>query len=286
MRKRNDERIRVNLYEYMSRFKSDQDAMQYIESIRWADGRTCPLCGSKENSKAIHKTMPYWCRQCRKYFSVKTGTLMEDSRLPYKKWLMAIYLVSTSLKGVASTKLGNDIGVRQSTAWFLNHRIRTAWAKNTSQLFGCEVEADESYISGKEKNKHKHEDKKLNASRGAVGETTVVGIKERDGKNIKSFKIPDTKAVTLRQIICDSGSVKSTIYTDDSITFEGLEQHVYKNETVKHSVGEYVKGQMHIDGVELLWTCFERGCGPNRKMSPKHLQKYVDEFEARSQEAR
>ena len=119
----------------MRRFDTEDRAREYIEVIRWPDIRGCPRCGSINTKEASHKTMPYWCTDCRSYFSVKTGTLMEGSRVGYDKWLMAMYLLGTSLKGVASTKLGNDIGVQQRTAWFMAHRIRTAWAKNASDFF-------------------------------------------------------------------------------------------------------------------------------------------------------
>ncbi len=189
MSKRKDERKRVSLYEFMNRFDTEIAAMRYIESLRWEDGRVCPRCESKQTRQASHKTMPYWCKSCRKYFSVKTGTLMEGSNLEYKQWMMAIYLLSISLKGVSSYKLGNDIGMQQRSAWFLNHRIRTAWANNASKLFGCEVEVNETYLGGKEKNKHRG--RKLNAGRGTVGKTAVVGIKECAGKRLKHADLID-----------------------------------------------------------------------------------------------
>ncbi len=139
------QRVRTSLWEFMEWFDTEEKSMQYFEERRWHKGRHCPRCGGLKTKLASHKTMPYWCPECRGYFSVRTGTLMEGSNIPYRKWLMAIYLLGTSLKGVSSTKMCNDIGVQQKTAWFLAHRIRRAWAENASRLFGIVVEIDEAY---------------------------------------------------------------------------------------------------------------------------------------------
>ena len=132
MRKSKYAKKRVSPYEFMNQFETEPDAMEYIESVRWHDGRKCPKCNSEATSKESHETMPYWCKPCRKYFSVKTDTLMQRSLIEYNQWFMVIYLLSTSLKYVSSTELSNDIGLHQSSAWFMAHRIRAARANNSS----------------------------------------------------------------------------------------------------------------------------------------------------------
>ena len=261
----------------MERFNTEEKAMAYFESRRWKGERHCPRCGSVETREASHKTMPYWCKDCRKYFSVKTGTPLEKSPIPYRKWLMAIYLMSTSIKGISSTKLGNDLGIKQSHAWFLAHRIRQGWATTASELLGMTVEVDEVYIGGKEKNKHK--DKKLKEGRGAVGKAAVLGIKDRKGKKVKALKIESTNAQTLHWIILENVVKGSKVYTDEHRSYLGLEKKGYEHGTVHHSAGEYVNGQIHTNGIESFWALLKRGYyGVYYKMSVKHLQKYIDEF--------
>ena len=200
--------------------------MEYFESRRWKGERHCPRCGSMETREASHKTMPYWCKACRKYFSVKTGTPLEKSPIPYRKWLMAIYLMSTSIKGISSTKLGNDLGIKQSHAWFLAHRIRQGWANTASELFGMTVEVDEVYIGGKERNKHN--DKKLKEGRGAIGKAAVLGIKDRKGKKVKALKIESTNAQALHWIILENVAKGSKVYTHEHRSYLGLEKKGYE----------------------------------------------------------
>ena len=274
-------RKRISLYKFMEEFNTEEKAMEYLEERRWNGELWCPRCGSSETKEATHKTMPYWCPSCRKYFSVKTGTLMEGSNIPYRKWMMAIYLMGTSLKGISSTKLGNDIGVQQRTAWFLAHRIRQGWAENASKLFGQVVEIDEAYLGGLEKNKH--EKKKQKKGRGAVGKAPVVGIKDRESGKVKALRVESTDAQTLHWIVLSNVKEGTTVYTDEHRSYQGLKKHGFKHETVHHSIGEYVNGEAHTNGVESFWALLKRGYyGIYHKMSVKHLQRYVDEFSNRN----
>ena len=267
----------LTVVELMDMFPTEESATEWFESIIWPDGRHCPKCGSVRTREASHAKMPYWCSDCRSYFSIKTGTAMQRSKIPLRKWAIAIYLCLTNLKSVSSMKLQRDIGVSQPTAWFMLHRIRQAWAVEHDDQFDGPVEVDETYFGGKRKNMSKAKRKELaGTGRGAVGKTAVVGMKDRDSNMVTARVVDETDAHTLQGFVGDHAAEGATVYTDDHGGYQGMP---FEHETVKHSVGEYVSGMAHTNGIESFWSMLKRAHkGTFHKISPKHLQRYVSEF--------
>ena len=268
----------ISLIQALQQFGDDTQAEAWFVSRRWPNGIRCAECDGDAITprKSTRKTPQHHCTSCKANFTVKTGTIMHDSKLPLSKWALAFYLYSTSLKGVSSMKLHRDLEITQKSAWHLAHRIRETWNDETQKMAGP-VEVDETYIGGKERNKH--ESKKLRAGRGPVGKTAVVGVKDRGTGQIASEVVASTDAGTLQDFVKRHTGPDTMVYTDEARAYIGLPR---PHESVKHSVSEFVRGMAHTNGMESHWAALKRGYdGVYHHMSPKHLGRYITEFAGR-----
>ncbi len=274
----------MSMFKFGKRFRNEAVAVSYVEDFRWKDGTYCPHCGVVDNVQKTKngKPQPYRCRECRKHFSVRTGTIMAQSNLPLTTFLNAIYLIVTHRKGVSSTMLARELGVTQKTVWHLAHRVRKG-LEMPGGLFSGPVEIDETYMGGKEKNKHAKT--RLHAGRGTVGKMAVVGALTRRGGQVQAKPVAGTDKDNLQGFVKDTVRGGEKVFTDDHISYKGLSG--FSHDTVRHNVGEYVRNQIHTNGIESFWALLKRGYyGVYHWMSEAHLHRYIHEFSGRWNMAR
>ena len=267
----------ISLVQAVAMFAGPDFTEHWFVDRRWPDGIECPRCDSPDiQHRTTRKPQPFRYNACLMDFLVKTYRLMHSSPLPLKTWGLALYLLTTNLKGASSMKLHRDLGVTQKTAWHLAHRIRKAWESEQAEFAGP-VEADETYVGGREKNRHAH--KHIRGAKGTAGKAPVAGLKDRETNQVRAAAVAGTGKATLQGFVTAHTSADATIITDEHPSYMGIER---PHETVRHSVSEYVRGQSHTNGMESFWAMLNRGYeGTCHWMSGKHLDRYVTEFEGR-----
>ena len=269
----------ITLFEIVERFAGDEDAHEWFVQRRWPNGLACLECGSVNVSRRVRnrQTPVFHCNDCKYDFTVKTGTIMHASKVSLPKWALAFYLLSTNLKGVSSMKLHRDLGVTQKTAWYMAHRIRETY-DDESAVFVGPVEADEKYMGGVDKNRHAS--KRIGGrGRSASAKTPVAGIKDRATGQVAAQVVPNASGPVLKQFVESHTTEHAVVYTDE---WPGYNTVNRPRETVRHSVGEYVRGQASTNGMESFWSLLQRGfTGTYHQMSRKHLHRYVSEFSGR-----
>jgi transposase-like protein len=270
-------------------FTDADAARKHFEAIRWPDGPYCPFCGQVDTVKALGgKSMgPGWyhCKDCRRKFTAQVGTIYERSHIPMTKWLLATHLMCASKKGMSAHQLHRMLGLPYKTAWFMAHRIREGMRELNPAPVGGEgkfVEADETVIGGKERNKRKSKRNPKNI--GAVGKEIAFALVERGGK-VHSHQVPNINAKTLRPILMEQVNKASALMTDDAGQYRIIGPAFARYETVNHGIEEYVRGDAHTNTIEGYFSIMKRGInGVYHHVSPQHLKRYLAEFDFRYNE--
>jgi transposase-like protein len=266
----------TTLQEAILYFAKSENCRAYLVARRWPDGVVCPRCGSKD-VLFLEKYNRWHCRAKHDapQFTLKTGTVMEESPIGLDKWLMVMWQVVNSKNGISSCEVAKAIGITQKSAWFMDHRIRFALGIDSGDKLTGHVEADETFIGGKARNMHIAERKRRITGTGGKDKTAVLGIVERGGK-VRTVVVPDRKKKTLQSEVKKHVEAGSALYTDFLLSYEGLEGE-YAHKVIDHAVA-YVDGQVHTNTIENFWALLKRGIsGTYVSVEPFHLFRYLDE---------
>lgn len=276
----------ISTFELFQMFPDQESARLYLESRLWKNGPQCPVCGLSERV-TVRKGGYYRCNQCAEDFTIRTGTIFERSHIPLHKWLYAMYLLVTSRKGISSLQLSKEIGITQKSAWFMLHRLREACGggRGLKKLRGI-IEIDETYVGGKERNKHEH--MKLRLGRGPVGKTPVLGLRERgEGGRTIAIVTEDTDLPAIHTAIYKHVEQGATIHTDEAPVYEGIGGLFFHHAAINHTARVYSRSGVTTNSTESFFAVLKRGImGIYHHVSPKHLARYANEFAFRLNEGR
>jgi transposase-like protein len=260
-------------------FTDEQVCIDAVASMRWPNGAECPHCDAKEPYYLA--TQKRWkCRSCRKQFSVKVGTIFEDSPVSLCKWLPALWMIVNDKNGISSYELHRALGVSQKTAWFMLHRLRLVMRFNTIRKMGegdsGPIEIDETFIGGQKKFMHAEKKVRYQAQGGASGKTIVMGFLDRELRQVRARVIPNVKRETLQSEVLNMVDRGAEIHTDDAVGYDGLRQQ-FVHEVVNKMQG-YVRGSVHVQGIENFWSLLKRTLkGTYVAVEPFHMERYLDE---------
>ncbi len=266
----------MNIIQIYKKFPTQQDCINHLEKVRWNNEPTCPYCKSKHNTPRPNSHR-YQCNTCNTSFSVTVGTVYHNTKLDLQKWFLATTLVLNAKKGLSSRQLSRDIEVNKDTAWSMLMRLRKAFVDQGEFLSGV-VEVDETYVGGKNKNRHADKKTKGGQGRGGEDKIAVFGVVQRDGK-VKAQKVKDVSSKTLKSLINAIVEKGSTVMSDEWKSYNGLDKHGFEHEKVCHGSGEYVVGNAHTNTIEGFWSLLKRGIiGQYHHISERHINKYLNEF--------